>query len=376
MNQEKLNLIKSSLPLMGQAATPSAKRIISMKDLDELQSDRITPEMELPPMQPLFSIHGVPCFYRGELTADCGKAKSGKTTFLSILMAATIKRQTLALERLTDEPLKVLWIDTEQSQQSTQEILKERIMPLAGVDKLDDTQFFAFNLRGVGFEKRGRMVDVAIRSIKPDICIIDGVKDLMTDINDAVQATLIMEKLMELAKEMNCCIVCVLHQNKSEQDRNMRGSIGTELTNKAFEVFQCSILGDDETFKVEQTYSRKRKIKQNFYYTINKNGLPEACANYHEQPRDAQGRFMSMKQDMSADEVDKLLKVFVDAFEGRSQRRFNELMAVALKKCGVADAATYYAYLAKAEDAGVVRKMEHPETGETWVELLDNTLPF
>ena len=376
MIEENLNLIKSSLPLKGQAANPSAKKIISMRDLDELQSGRITPETELPPMQPLFSLHGVPCFYRGELTADCGKAKSGKTTFLSILMAATIKRQTLALERLTDEPLKVLWIDTEQSQQSTQEILKERIMPLAGVDKLDDTQFFAFNLRGAGFEKRGRMVDVAIRSIKPDICIIDGVKDLMTDINDAVQATLIMEKLMELAKEMNCCIVCVLHQNKSEQDRNMRGSIGTELTNKAFEVFQCSILGDDETFKVEQTYSRKRKIKQNFYYTINQDGLPEACANYHEQPRDAQGRFMSMKQDMSADEVNKLLKVFVDAFEGRSQRRFNELMAVALKKCGVPDAATYYAYLAKAEEAGFVRKIEHPETGETWVELLDNTLPF
>ena len=42
-----------------------------------------------------------------------------------------------------------------------------------------------------------------------------------------VQATLIMEKLMALAKEKNCCIVCVLHQNKSEQDRNMRGSIGS-----------------------------------------------------------------------------------------------------------------------------------------------------
>ena len=92
MNQDNLNLIKSSLPLMGQATKTSAKKIISMKDLDELQSGRITPEMELPPMQPLFSIHGVPCFYRGELTADCGKAKSGKTTFLSILMAATIKR--------------------------------------------------------------------------------------------------------------------------------------------------------------------------------------------------------------------------------------------------------------------------------------------
>lgn len=376
MNQENLNLIKSSLPLKGQAANARLQAMPTIQELDELESSRITPETDLPPMQPLFSINGVPCFYRGELAADCGKAKSGKTTFLSILMAATIKRQTLALERLTDEPLKVLWMDTEQSQQSTQEILKERIMPLAGVDKLDDTQFYVYNLRGVGYEKRGRMVDVAIRSIKPDICIIDGVKDLMTDINDAVQATLIMEKLMALAKENDCCIVCVLHQNKSEQDRNMRGSIGTELTNKAFEVFQCSILGDDETFKVEQTYSRKKKIKQNFYYTINQDSLPESCADYHEQPRDAQGRWVSSKA--AVEDVDdvSLYKIFSDAFEGRTQRRFSELMAVALKRCGVADATTYYAYLAKAEEKGLVRRMNHPDTGEQWVELLDNPLPF
>lgn len=159
-------------------------------------------------MQPLFSMFDVPCFYRGELVAS--------------------PRPPL--------PLKVLWLDTEQSQQSTQEILKERIIPLAKVDSINDT-FYTFNLRGLGFERRGKMVDVVIRAIRPDICFIDGIKDLMTDINDAVQATLIMEKLMALAKELNCCIVCVLHQNKSEQDRNMRGSIGTKLTTKVQKYF-------------------------------------------------------------------------------------------------------------------------------------------
>ncbi len=53
----------------------------------DLFSERITPSTNLPPMEPLFEMFGVPCFYRGELVADCGKAKSGKTTFLSILMA-------------------------------------------------------------------------------------------------------------------------------------------------------------------------------------------------------------------------------------------------------------------------------------------------
>ena len=234
--------------------------------------------------------------------------------------------------------------------------------------------FYAFNLRGLGFEKRGKMVDVAIRTIRPDIAIIDGVKDLMTDINDAVQATLIMEKLMALAKEKNCCIVCVLHQNKSEQDRNMRGSIGTELTNKAFEVFQCECIEESDVFKVTHTYSRKQKMKRKFYYRINNDGLPEECCDYQEKPRDTQGRWVSTKHQQELD-VD-LPRLFTTAMEGRTQRPFSEVMAVALKKCGVIDAKAYYAYFGMAEEQGLIRKQVHPVTGVTWVELLDNSIPF
>lgn len=331
----------------------------------DLFSERITPSTNLPPMEPLFEMFGVPCFYRGELVADCGKAKSGKTTFLSILMAGAMKEQLLELKRLSDVPLKVLWIDTEQSQQSTQEIMKERIMPLAEVESLDDTRFYAFNLRGLGYEKRGKMVELAINQVEPDICILDGVKDLMTDINDATQATRIMENLMALAKENCCCIVCVLHQNKAEQDRNMRGSIGTELTNKAFEVFQCEVIEENDTFKVSHTYSRKKKMSRKLYYRLNEAGLPVEVGDYHEKPRDAQGRFTC-----------DLRGMFTKAMEGKTVRKFGEVMAVALKKCGVADSSTYYAYLQQAEEQGIIQKGVNPETGVTWIELVDNEIPF
>lgn len=387
MNTEAFNMVKGSLSQRRRTASPE-HREPTQEEVDELFDERITPETELPPMQPLFRMFDVPCFFRGELVADCGKAKSGKTFFLSILMAACLTQKALALERCVDsddhaddedatkvKPLRVLWLDTEQSQQSTQEILKERIIPLADFGQTDiNSSFFAFNLRGLGFEKRGRMVDVAIRAIKPDIVIIDGVKDLMTDINDAVQATLIMEKLMALAQAQNCCIVCVLHLNKSEQDHNMRGSIGTELTNKAFEVFQCETLEDSGTFKVTHSYSRKQKMKRKLYYTVNDEGLPVQCADYHEQPRDSQGRWVSTKAQGAAP-VD-LLRLFSSAMEGRTQRPYNELMAVALKKCGVIDSKAYYDYFSQAEGQGMIRKMVHPETGVTWVELIDNSLPF
>lgn len=193
MNDEAFNLMKNSLSHLQKKAVPVGGWKPTQQEIDELFFERITPETDLPPMQPLFRMFDVPCFYRGELVADCGKAKSGKTFFLSILMSACLTQKALALERWqTDDannpdraspempPLKVLWLDTEQSQQSTQEILKERIIPLSRVQTLDDQQFFAFNLRGLGFEKRSRMVEVAIHTIEPDICIIDGVKDLMT----------------------------------------------------------------------------------------------------------------------------------------------------------------------------------------------------
>ena len=376
MSEEAFDLVKGSLARRKQSATTVMLAEPTPQEIEALFSERITPETELPPMQPLFRMNEENCFYRGELVADCGKAKSGKTFFLSILMAGALKKQMLALERLCEEPLKVLWIDTEQSQQSTQEILKDRIMPLADLESLDDTRFYAFNLRGLGFDRRQKMVDVAIRVLQPDIVILDGIKDLMTDINDAVQATLIMEHLMALAKDQNCCIVCVLHQNKSEQDRNMRGSIGTELTNKAFEVFQCETIDESETFKVTHTFSRKRRMKRKFYYRVNEQGLPEELTNYHEQPRDTHGRFMS-KQSLEdvAPEVD-LRKLFTTALEGHTQRPFNEVMAIALKKCGIIDAKIYYYYLDQAIAQGIIRKEIHDETGRTWIVLVDNQLPF
>ena len=383
MSEQAFSLVKGSLARRMQTATYGNRKVPTQEEIDNLYSERITPETDLPPMMPLFKMFDVPCFYRGELVADCGRAKSGKTFFLSILMASALKKQVLAIERLTEEPLKVLWIDTEQSQQSTQEILRDRIIPLS--KEVDDTgidinsTFYAFNLRGLGFDKRQKLVDTAIRTINPDIAIIDGIKDLMTDINDAVQATLIMETLMALAKTQNCCIVCVLHQNKGEQDRNMRGSIGTELTNKAFEVFQCETISynndKDDTFKVTHTYSRKKKMKQKLYYHVNEEGLPELCTDYQEQPRDKQGRFTSTKETL-IDEFTNLSDLFKKAFEGRPQRPFKEVMAIALKKCGVIDSSAYYAYFEKAEQQGLLHKEVHPETGETWVVSDDGALPF
>lgn len=422
MNENNLNLVKGSMLRKRQTAVTAMQPAEpTQEEIDELFEDRITAETDLPAMQPLFDMFDVPCFYRGELVADCGKAKSGKTFFLSILMSACLTQKSLALKRHVDEPveaqgtdekalkpLKVLWLDTEQSKQSTQEIIKDRIIPLTERELLNhtaeinnrlsliqtpeslDTVFFAFNLRGLGFEKRNQKVDLAIRLLKPDIVIIDGIKDLMTDINDAVQATLLMEKLMALAADTNSCIVCVLHLNKAEQDRNMRGSIGTELTNKAFEVFQCEVLEDSGIFKVSHTFSRKRKMKRKFYYSIDENGLPCEASDYQEQPRDDWGRWTSAKAKQTVtfdvkwetfnqnyilhdDDSDgyewNLRELFEDAMGGRSSRPYNQFMGAVLKLSNIKDKHYFYHLVEEGVARKIISQQPHPETKQTYILL-------
>ena len=104
----------------------------------KLEKLRITPEMEIPPMEFLFEMFHKPCFPRGELVAVTGKAKSGKTFLSSILMALCFQEKVLGVRRLTP-PLHALWFDTEQSDESTQDILRNRIMRLARSNPSEDT---------------------------------------------------------------------------------------------------------------------------------------------------------------------------------------------------------------------------------------------
>ena len=391
------------------AGQPSADFTPAVAKLFE---SRITEKSDISEMTFLFRLFGVACFPRGELVAVAGKAKSGKTFFLSLLMAAgrvngngnlngngngnvnlnanlnanlnlngNVNGGQMPLERIREEPLRVLWYDTEQSQQSTQDILVNRIGKMvegsategassASQEALEN--LYAFNVRMASWDERLRMFMDVVAYLKPDLVVLDGVRDLLSDINDGREAQSMTERLMQLAQQHKCCIVCVLHQNKSGADNTMRGWIGTELTNKVFEVYNCEKLRD-RTFKVEQTMTRKYDIGRQLYYRVDEETqLPvvsehPACS----QPRDAQGRWVCQ----NAITVD-LRKLFTTAMEGSSRKPFNELMAVALKKCGVVDARTYYSYLEEAQAQDIIRVEVHPATGKKWVTLTDGQLPF
>ena len=277
MNQD---LIESELAQAGSASGLSP-------DLLELEKSRITSQKVLPPMEFLFTLFDEPCFPRRELVAFTGRAKSGKTFVMSMLMVCCVVKELLTFKRNSKlstlnsklEPLRLLWYDTEQSDNSTQDILVNRIMPLyhrvMGPDEpFPEDLFDIFNVRNVERATREVYFLEAIRHYKPDLVILDGIRDLVSDINDGPAAQEMMEKLMKTAQQHNCCIVCVLHQNKSGDSRDPRGWLGTELLNKAYDVFATEKIMPQRIFKLEQLYTRKYDIEQQLYFTVDEEGLP------------------------------------------------------------------------------------------------------
>ena len=212
----------------------------------------------------------------GNFSASTGKAKSRKTFNVTALTAAALKNgEVLAyIGEMPEDKRTILYIDTEQSPYHCQRVIW-RILHLAGlpVDSHPDNFKFA-SLRPYSPEQRLAMIDHAIATTPGiGLVIIDGIRDLMYDINNATEATNVITRLMSWTDRYQIHIHTVLHQNKA--DDNVRGHIGTELNNKAETVLQIAKNGDDTSVS-EVTAPLIRSIDMEpVAFTVNEEGLPE-----------------------------------------------------------------------------------------------------
>ena len=310
-----LDPIEEELVKAGEASSVSPTVV-------KLDKFRIMSDTDVPPEEFLMRFFGKPCFPRRDLSTITGTEKCGKTFFTSMLMACCAEKSVLELERIRDEPLKVMWYDTEQSRQSTKSILTDRIFKMSsrlseahgetssdpsttlGMTKEGvgmtgrtlDNRFFVFNVRACTCEERMDYLVAGIEAYKPDMVIIDNVSDLLPSINDAEGSIKLIDRLMQIATTYDCNITIVIHLNRSGEKRNLRGWLGTEILHKAFDVYYCEQIEKSDVFSVEQSFTRKYRIPELLYYTIDEEGLPQVTgkpANY--QPREENGRYKTNK---------------------------------------------------------------------------------
>ena len=225
----------------------------------------------------------------GGFGAISGQRKNGKTFLIAQLMAAILgcdgnerTKQYLpglvvpdrTLEFLGHPP-KVLYIDTEMEKLSSAKVLR-RVHWLCGQDTsqpFPGDRFSVLWLKnmpsndGVAVHrKRYDMIRLAVDAIQPAVVFVDGMRDLLSSINDEESITKILNDFGSLAEERNLNIWMALHQNPSrkndDDEAKMRGWAGTEFGNKVSDTLVSikSKTANGVTFTVKQQDARDKDM--------------------------------------------------------------------------------------------------------------------
>lgn len=229
----------------------------------------------------MLSINGSTIGTLGNFSASTGKAKSKKTFNLSAIVAAALSGKEVLRYRakLPSAKRHILYVDTEQSSFHCHKVL-ERILMLAGLPDKEDCPFLEFiMLREYSPNARKQIIDMALE-LKSNLglVIIDGIRDLMYDINSPTESVELINLLMKWSSHYNIHIHTVLHLNKG--DENTRGHIGTELNNKAETVLKVTKAIDNPDISEVRAMHIRDKEFEPFAFRIDGNALPILIDNY------------------------------------------------------------------------------------------------
>ncbi len=239
----------------------------------------VTEKYDFP--QEIVQIEGVTVATLGNFSASTGKPKSKKTFNVSAIVASALSGKEV-LKYKADLPScknRVLYIDTEQSKCHCHKVL-HRILTLAGLptDKENENIVF-FVLREYTPDQRRDIIRCALQEEQNiGLVIIDGIRDLIHDINSPSESLDIINELMRWSSYYELHIHTVLHLNKG--DDNTRGHIGTELNNKAETILQISKnMENGKISEVRAMHIRDKEFTP-FAFEIGEDSLPHLVRDH------------------------------------------------------------------------------------------------
>lgn len=269
---------------------------------------KVTEEYAFPPE--IITCGGATIATLGNFSASVGKSKSKKTFNVSAIVAAAISgKEVLGYKaHLPEDKKKILYIDTEQSKYHCHKVL-ERILCLAGLPLDKESRLIDFFvLREYTPEQRRDIITLALRGdSRYGLVVIDGVRDLLRDIDNPSEALDIINDLMRWSSFYDLHIHTVLHLNKG--DDNTRGHIGSELNNKAETVLQITKNIDDNSMsEVKAMFIRDKEFAP-FAFRIGNDGLPGVVEGYKAElsKRDKKMHFSRLTEEQYREAIESVI---------------------------------------------------------------------
>lgn len=245
-------------------------------------------EIEHPPVAISYGVHSyqtkegtktydTPIGTYGNFSFICAPPKHKKTFLVSLLSAAYLggdsKRFTGKIKGHRDERC-ILHFDTEQGKFHAQKVFRR---PL-DMSKLDNQCYRTYGLRKLSFQERINVIDFAIRQYDNiGLIVIDGIADLVSDVNNIDEANAVVQKLMYWTEVYNCHIITVIHSNWGSSKPT--GHLGSALQKKCETEIHLEKNEFDNTIIDVKCKSSRSRAFDNFSFFVNDYGLPEVTDN-------------------------------------------------------------------------------------------------
>lgn len=220
----------------------------------------------------------IPMGSYGDFSCIVGASKAKKSFLKSMLVAgyiggnSVINAPDIKGHRLTDKY--VIDIDTEQSEYHSQRVFK-RVVEMVGANP---NFYKPFSLRRLSANERFEFINWLFTESQYvgniGLVSIDGIADLVNDVNDLEASNKVAQKLLEWSAKENCHIITVLHRNFGT--KKPTGHLGSSVLKKAETV--VFVEKENELTIVNPEYTRNQPFEP-FAFEVNSDWLP-CVVNY------------------------------------------------------------------------------------------------
>lgn len=305
------------------------------------QEIRKVKDQEINFQSPLMSLAGVGLIYPGTINIIQGKSGVHKSHLAQFFSSIAISLDSelgdpLSIQRINQDPLPIVYIDTERNQKEQFPLAIQQILELSGYEIKDnpvELEFFSF-LNVQRKERKEKLKELLVficskrDTDKPLIVILDVITDLMSDFNNVEDSLDLVDHLNQLSNDLGITFIVVIHENPGQQNGfKARGHAGTELNNKATVVIKLSEVSSEEA-KSQDRNIYKLEIDKN----RNAKRQKPVCFEYNPDSKGLEGLSEDELNELKIESSGSRKKIDREAFLNSIQRHFRSRQTTEIRR--------------------------------------------
>ena len=227
------------------------------------------------------SLLPIPLGTYGNLSCVSAPPKTKKTFFISLLASVYLSNGNVYGGQIKGHRGNghLVHFDTEQGLWHCQKVFK-RVHDMNF--NINTEVYHTFGLRTISYKHRTEFIEYYLsqKINEPSLVIIDGIADLVSDVNSLQESNECVQKLMRWSAKYNCHIINVIHQNCGTA--KMTGHLGSMLEKKCethIELEANTVNKDWVTVKCKRS---RGYAFDTFSFEVNELGIPMVVNNLYD----------------------------------------------------------------------------------------------